>query len=186
MTAKTTNRKTRKGPRLPDGLTVRRRRFVEEYLICGNGRQAVIAAGFNVRGAAADQYSCKLLKNGKVSAFIQKRMNQISKRKEVSAERVIDELARCGFSNIQDYLGFGADGVLLKDSSEITREAASAISEVSETVTKDGGSIKFKLHDKIAALDKLGKRLGLWKDNGMNINITAPQYVQIGDQVIAF
>ena len=34
-------------------LTARQRRFVEEYLVCGDAAEAAVAAGYSPRGAAA-------------------------------------------------------------------------------------------------------------------------------------
>ena len=43
------------------------------------------------------------------------------------------------------------------------------MSEVSQTVTKDGGSIRFKLHDKKAALELLGRHLNIFGDIGTTV-----------------
>ena len=52
----------------------------------------------------------------------------------------------------------------LKSSEDMTPEMAAVVAEVSETVTKDGGSTRFKLHDKLAALDKIGRHFAMFTD----------------------
>ena len=64
---------------------------------------------------------------------------------------------------------WGPDGVTLRDSEELTDDEASVVSEVSQTTTENGGSIKAKLLDKIKALELLGKHLGMFTDK-MNIS----------------
>jgi phage terminase small subunit len=91
---------------------------------------------------------------------------------------VLKELAKIGFTDMRNYTTWGANGVILKQSDELTPEQTAAISEVSETISKDGGSIKFKLHDKVSALEKIGRHLGMFNDKlqldgeGLNIHVT--------------
>lgn len=59
-------------------------------------------------------------------------------------------------------MSWGNGGVTLRESSELTDDEAAAVSEVIETTTKDGGSVKIKLHSKTDALDKLCKHLGIY------------------------
>ena len=51
--------------------------------------------------------------------------------------------------------------VRVKDSAEIEPRARRAIAEVSQT---DKGSLKIKMHDKCAALDKLARSLGMYQE----------------------
>jgi phage terminase small subunit len=86
------------------------------------------------------------------------------KRHEVTVDRIIKEFAKIGFSNAGDYFTWGPAGVTVKSSDELTEEQRSAVEEVSQTVTKDGGTIKVKLHSKQVALERLGKHLGMFTD----------------------
>ncbi len=38
------------------------------------------------------------------------------------------------------------------------------LTEISQTKVKDGGSVKFKLHDKKGALDSVARHLGMFND----------------------
>lgn len=81
---------------------------------------------------------------------------------DVTIERVLEEMRRIGFSDMRDYADWDGSTVTLKPSDELTDEAAAAVAEVQQTTTEGGGSIKFKLHDKRAALQDLGKFLGMF------------------------
>jgi phage terminase small subunit len=149
--------------------------FCDHYLKDFNGTQAYKKAYPNCHSdvaAAAQAY--RVLRKPQIDRYLQERKLQILNDIGVSKESVLVEMARLGFSNISDYLSFGPDGVTLKDSSGMTREKLAAIAEASETTTKDGGTIRFKMHDKKGALDSLGEHVGLFQKkngNGNTINI---------------
>lgn len=63
-------------------------------------------------------------------------------------------------------MAWGPGGVALRDSAELSDDEAAAVAEVSETWSENGGSRKVKLHDKVAALEKLAKHVGLYDDKG--------------------
>lgn len=156
-------------------LTPKQQRFVEEYLVDLNATQAAIRAGYSESTATviASQNLTKL----NIQQAIQEAMSERSKRTEITADMVVAELARVGFSNIGHYLKFNASGVTLNDSSLMTDDALRCVSEVTESVSKDGGSVKFKLHDKVSALEKLGRHLGIFKDkveHSGNLSINWP------------
>ncbi|SCB30388.1 terminase small subunit [Rhizobium lusitanum] len=86
----------------------------------------------------------------------------------VTKERIVEELAKIGFSNMLDYMRAGPDGDPYLDFSGLTRDQAAALSEVTVEDFKDGRGedardvrrVKFKLHDKKGALVDLAKLLG--------------------------
>lgn len=87
-----------------------------------------------------------------------------AERAEITAEKVLRELAKIAFANAGDYFAWGPGGVVIKDSEELTPDQRSVISEVSETRSETGGSIRVKLSDKQGALEKIGRHLGMFKE----------------------
>jgi phage terminase small subunit len=70
-------------------------------------------------------------------------------------------------------MSWGPDGVVLKESSELSADHAAIVAEVSETRTVGGGSIKAKLWSKSDALEKLARHLGLYSDKAeVDVNLT--------------
>ncbi len=166
-------------------MTPRQRRFVEEYLVDLNATAAAKRAGYTARSAKDHGY--RLLKNPAVAAAVAKAQAKRAARTRVSADRVVTELAKVAFGDPRRLLSWGPDGVVLRDSSELTEAEAALVSEVSETRTAAGGTRKVKLHCKLSALNALGKHLGLfgngrqsalaralarngWAENGTNDN----------------
>ena len=74
------------------------------------------------------------------------------------------ELALIGFANAGDYFDWGPDGISIKDKDDLTPERQAVVAEVSQTKTEKGGTIRVKLHDKLAALEKIGRHLGMFTD----------------------
>ena len=153
-------RKTDDRPTRP--LTPKQSRFVSEYLVDLNATRAAIRAGYSAR-RAAEQGSENLAKP-QIAEAIAVQQKAREARTGVTADRVIRELARIAFGNMRAVMRWGADGVSLRESSELTDDEAALVSEVAETVSAAGGGLKLKTHDKVKALELLGKHLGMFVD----------------------
>lgn len=69
-------------------LTARQSRFVDEYLVDLNAKQAAIRAGYAER--SAEVTASRLLSNAKVASVIQARMGERSARTKITADMVLD------------------------------------------------------------------------------------------------
>jgi phage terminase small subunit len=143
-------------------LTPKQKKFCQEYLIDLNGTQAAIRAGYSKK--TANEQASQLLAKLNIQAEVQKLMKERSERTQITQDRVIGELAKLGFSNMSDYASWNDDKVSLSPSELLTEGQKAAVSEISQTFTKEGGSIKFKLYDKKGALELIGKHLGMFVD----------------------
>lgn len=147
-------------------LSDKQKRFVSEYLIDLNATQAAIRAGYSAK--TAQQQGSRLLLNVVVQEELSKQQSKVAERFEITKDRIVDELAKIGFSNMLDYMRAGPDGDPYLDFSGLTRDQAAALSEVTVEDFKDGRGedardvrrVKFKLHDKKGALVDLAKMLG--------------------------
>ena len=136
-------------------LPLRQQRFVSEYLVDLNGTKAAIRAGYSENGARVQ--ASRMLANVSVQEAIAEGAEARSERTQINQDRVVLELARLAFSDIGDHLGFGPDGVTLKDLAEMPEAARRCVAEVSEN--KNSGSLRFKLHPKLPAIEALLKHL---------------------------
>ena len=147
-------------------LTDKQAAFVAEYLVDLNATQAAIRAGYSER--TAYRIGAELLQKTSVAEAIAAGQAKRAQRVEITADRVVAELAKIAFADPRDLMEWGPDGITLKSSSELTEEQAASVAEVSETTTKDGGSLKLKKHDKVKALELLGRHMGMFKDKVEN------------------
>ena len=135
--------------------------FVLEYLKDLNATQAAIRAGYSERTARSTGH--ENLTKPDIAAAIKSAMAQRVKRTEVNADSVIQELAAIAFAQMDTYATWGPGGVELKSSDVLTYNQLAAVSEVTETPSRHGKSIRFKLHDKLRALELLGQHLGIFE-----------------------
>lgn len=138
-------------------LTPKQKRFVDEYLKDLNATQAAIRAGY--APASAHVQGPRALGYDSVKAEIERRQARRAKRTEVSQDRVIRELVRIAFADLRNVVEWGEGGVVAKDSSLISDDAAAAISEIAQTQH----GLRIKTHNKMSALDLLGKHLGMFQ-----------------------
>jgi phage terminase small subunit len=145
-------------------LDAREQIFVGEYLLDLDPERAAIAAGYSKTVARTKAYSW--VGNSRLKPHVYQAVKDAQEARleklGIKADEVIAEFKLIGLENMGDFAEWGPDGVTLKDSSQLTREQTACVAEVGETKTKDGGTIRFKLHDKKGALDSLAKHLGLF------------------------
>ena len=108
-------------------LNERQARFVAEYLVDLNATQAAIRAGYCARTA----YSAaeRLLTNAEIAAAIAEAQAARSRRTEVTADRVVLELARVAFGDPRRVMSWGPGGVKLRPSAELADEEAAIVAE---------------------------------------------------------
>lgn len=139
-------------------LTPKQRRFIDEYLIDLNATQAAIRAGYSEKTA----YSIGLqnLKKLEIQAEIQKRRNRLQNKLEITQERVLQELAAIAFANGADYAKVVNSGLLPTVEMIPTKELPSEKLPAIAGIKANQYGVEVKLHDKVKALELLGKYLG--------------------------
>ena len=159
----------------------KRRIFAAEYVIDLNEKRAAIAAGYSEdRGNA-------LLGDSRVKALITFLLHNRAKRLEIKSDKVLEELARLAFSNMLDYMEIDEHGQPRGiDLTKLNRDSAAAIQEISEDATGGQGDgerrlvirRRFKLADKLRALELVMKHMGMLRDR-VDVNVQ----ISIADSV---
>lgn len=154
---------------MPQELNYRQKKFIEEYAVDGNGARSVMAAGYGFTSPdAASLHAGRLLRNASIAGALKARHGKVLSKLGVTADRVIEELARIAFSNASDYMSWDdGGGVKLKASGDLTPGQMAAVSEVVTTTGKDSSSTRVKLHDKLNALGKLALHTGVLNRAGL-------------------
>ena len=151
-------------------MNQKRLKFVHHYTSdeCFlNGTQAAIKAGYSPKTAKVQ--GSRLLTYADVRALVEKRVRESLEKTDMLTAQWLKKVKMLIDFDMREVATWGADGVRFKQSDEISDEAAYAITEIGETVTKDGGSIKLKTVSKDKALDMLGKFLALYTENRVNL-----------------
>lgn len=137
-----------------------------------SGREAYRNAGFKPKNdATADACASRLLADAKVAARVAELQKAAAEKAGVTIERVVAEIEKVAFANTGDYYRTTPDGDPYVYLAELTREQQAALSEITVEDYKEGRGedardvrkVRFKLHDKLAALRMLGEHLGAFK-----------------------
>lgn len=153
---------------MPRELTEKQTLFVQEYLVDLNATKAALRAGYSDNSPS--EIGSELLRKTSVKAAIRKELKKRARRLQISADKVLREYAIIGFSDIGHILDFTGDEIRLKPAKEIDLYARRAIKSFKvKTTSKGSGDDKetineseFQLWDKLSALDKISKHIGLY------------------------
>ena len=146
-------------------------RFVDEWLIDFNGTQAAIRAGYSERSARS--IAGRLLTKDNIQREISRRQKDLQRRTEVSQDRVVKELARIAFADATDYVQVETRTVEKNDGTELSYQTVT-LTETAELsadqraaiagIKQGTNGVEVKLHDKIKALELLGRHIGMFND----------------------
>jgi phage terminase small subunit len=171
-------------------LTAKQKKFADEYLIDLNATQAAIRAGYSVK--TANEQGARLLAKVSVQAYIQLRMKDRSRRTEITQDRVLQELAAIGFAKAVDVARVvrrqGTEPILDAEGNETgVRSYEYQTVEIVDTdqvpddtqiaiasIKRDKYGIEVKMHDKVKALELMGKHLGIFQEN-INLKLDATE-----------
>ena len=131
-------------------LTIKQKKFADEYIATGNATQSAINAGYAPK--AAYQTGAENLKKPQIRFYIDQRMQELEDQAIAKQEEVLK------------YLTAVMRG-------EHTEETLKGVGEGAQTIT----DIEVSAKDRIKAAELLGKRYGMWVDKKeveTNINAT--------------
>lgn len=145
--------------------------FVREYLLSGNATQAAVRAGYSA--STAKQQGSRLLTNADVQAAIAKGRVKVIERAEakfdLTLDRLLAEYQRIAMTGMSRFTHIDPDGTPRIDLSDCTPEDLDLLAEVTvEEFTTGRGEdarevrrVKIKPLDRLNAMEKLGKHLGM-------------------------
>ncbi|MDJ1501828.1 terminase small subunit [Xanthocytophaga agilis] len=170
-------------------MTVKQLAFVNRYLVTGNATQSYMDVYGVESKEVANANAYRLLAKQSIQDYIKKHQKQMEKKTGITVEKVIAELAKIGFSNIQDYI---TDENTVEDLSKIRRRKAAAVSSVKtkKRIFRKGDEetetieTEFRLYDKISALEKIGKHLGaFFSIKELVDNLTEQQMLDLANEL---
>ena len=155
---------------------LRKQLFAKTFMTNGfNGTKAAIAAGYAEKNA--DKYCDVLLKDEFVQGEMQKIQNVATKKMMIDHNRLIQELKTIAYSSAADIYNDWTD---IKKFDEISEENKKCIAQIETKTIKEKTAtgevinaeyIKIKFHDKLSAIDKLAKHIGLYEVDNSQKNV---------------
>ncbi|CAI3798633.1 hypothetical protein GLGCALEP_02135 [Pseudomonas sp. MM221] len=158
-------------------MTVKRHRFVAEYLVDLNATQAAIRAGYAKKGAKDQAYA--LMQIPEVAQAIEKAMGDRSKRLKVDSDYVLQRLVEIDQLDLLDILEDDLSLKPLKQWPKAWRQylVGLDLAEMFEGQGKDRDMVgilkKIKWPDKVRNLELLGKHVNVnaFKEQ-VEVNVT--------------
>lgn len=120
-------------------LTLKQKKFADEYIISGNATESAIKAGYSSKYANTN--ASKLLQNTTIKSYIDERL------KEIESDKIADQ------QEVLKYLSAVMRG-------EMTEQTLKSVGESGQVITE----IDVGAKDRIKAAELLGKRYRLWTD----------------------
>ena len=120
-------------------LTLKQKKFTDEYIISGNATESAIKAGYSSKYANTNV--SKLLQNTTIKSYIDERLAQLE------SEKIADQ------QEVLKYLSAVMRG-------EMTEQTLKSVGESGQVITE----IDVGAKDRIKAAELLGKRYRLWTD----------------------
>ncbi len=139
-------------------LTEKQKFFCREYLRDFNATQAAVRAGYSKK--TAKQIAAENLSKLDLRRYIRELADDLNVQTDNDIKRIIVELQLIAFGSLKDVADWDSNGIILKDSEHI-EESARLVSELSDS-PKFG--MKIKMHDKLKALELLGKYHKIFSD----------------------
>lgn len=132
-------------------LSIKQKRFADEYIISGNATQSAIIAGYSKKYAATN--TDKLLKNTNIKNYIDERLKELEDKAIAKQEEVLQYLTSVMRGEYEEEVLYGVgEGV------QSTRH------------------VEVGAKDRIKAAELLGKRYGTWTDK-VDTNINLPTII---------
>lgn len=142
-------------------LTPKQKLFCNHYLISLNATESAIKAGYSKK--TADVIGVQNLGKLSIKKYLEEKMSKRAEKLEITADKVIEEIAKLAFANTTDILEITDTSIKIKDLSKLD---TTCIASAEEVFDKDGNrvGVKVKLYDKTKNLELLGRHLGIFKD----------------------
>lgn len=159
---------------IPENQALTRRQviFCREFIKDFNGTRSAISAGYSKKSAR--QIAYENLTKPYIQAEIKKQSDKLIHNLEISTTRIIMEYAKIAFSDITLFMDIGRKKRTWIDKKGKKQSAVGDFAQLKKGTIIDGSLIQeikstdwglsLKLHDKMKALEALGKISGLFND----------------------
>lgn len=175
-------------------LPQREQLFVASFIASGNSAEAARQAGYSHK--TAKEKGCELVKRPRVAAAIAAAKKRIVTKFKVTGERIVEEMAVVGFSDVRHYsidddgyvvLAQGAPDSAMRAVKKIRRKMRIIGIETDTRPLVREIETEFELWNKDVQLRNLGDYLKLFKENRVDPDDADDELTteQLNDRVIA-
>lgn len=148
------------------GLNFKQIKWADYYFISMNATDAY-KRSYGVDQTTAENGGSRLLRHPKVRLYLQEKLKKRQAKSIVTLNKIENEYSKIAFSSLYDMFEEAETGQLqLKRGEKLSEEQKAAMQSIQLTKNRDGSiSVKFKLYNKLDALNSLARMKGGFKDN---------------------
>jgi hypothetical protein len=146
-------------------ITVREERFCHTYLDVGN---SCVATEEGVSEIAI----AKRLEKPSIFLRIQELRAELSRKSEVTRERIAEELEAIALANPADFLTHDGKTLSVRSMEDLPRHLMRCVKSIKQVDTASGPTIILEFHDKMGAIDRLNKMRGHYQDAKVRVEHT--------------
>lgn len=147
-----------------DKLTSKQEMFCQEYIKDFNATRAAIEAGYSKKSATV--LGNETLRKPYIATRLQELMKEREERTKITQDMVVKELAKIAFISADQFYADDGSTKLLSELDKDTRGALKSYTiktiNIGEGLTED--IPMHSTHDKLKAIELLGKHLGMFVD----------------------
>ena len=150
--------------------------FIENYLTTKSPTQAAIAAGYSP--AHANSTGSKIMQRKHVKDEIDRRLEEKFEVFRLEADSIKKILEDAATLDLTELVTMGRNGVELKAFETMPKHLRVLITEITNTPTKHGTKVNFKVFSKEKAVELLARIFGLDKTPAVQVNFNLAQIVE--------
>lgn len=156
-------------------FTAKQQLFIQHYAQTLNATEAAKRAGYSENSARCTGW--ENLQKPDIKKAIQEEIENQLAEYDLNKDGVIRELGLLAMSDMADFAEWGAEGYSIKDSKQLGRAKTRAVQAVKfKTIKAPDGTVTYEhdisLHNKVQALDKLGRAFGAYEEDNKQVNDT--------------
>lgn len=149
-------------------------RFCKEFMVDFHPNKALLRAQVygSQKPSVNKQLAATILNKEPVQTYLAHLKAEMGLNTGVTAERVLTEIAKIAFQDVRELVTMKGGNMAFRDLDDMANTAAIKdidISAMSGDFATDGKIAKLKTHDKMKALEMLGRHCALFTDN---VNLT--------------
>lgn len=146
-----------------DKLTLKQAKFVRHYYLNGNATKAALAAGYSE--ASAYSIASENLSKPEIRDAMSELEEETKKKYAALEHKIVRELCAIAFFDLTEVMETNEAGSVQfkKNMKDLPKRIRRALLSYNQTFSNFGDSTTFRAHDKLKALDMLGKHIGMFK-----------------------
>jgi phage terminase small subunit len=145
-----------------EALPLVKQQFMREYLVDMNASAAARRCGYSAKSCRVT--ACLMFKDPLLIKIRTEYTKMVMAQHDISVHRTLDELGKIAVTNIDEVCRWENNRLVVNNMDDIPPEMRAAVKKVSRVTTPLGTRLEIEMHDKIKALELIGRYHAMFTD----------------------